>query len=93
MFNFKQIIEAWIIAGNPTPTQRELAEARGKICDECPSKKRMFKEKQWGEYCGECGCPIGKKIFTNDFNPCPLKKWEEVDDKYYPNTKKKKTLF
>ena len=65
MFNFKQIIEAWIIAGNPTPAQKELAEARGKICDECPSKKRMFKEKQWGEYCGECGCPIGKKILPS----------------------------
>ena len=41
MFNFKEIIEAWIIAGNPTDAQRELAEARGKICDECPSKKHL----------------------------------------------------
>ena len=32
--------------------------------------------------CGECGCPIAKKIFTNDYNPCPLKKWEEVDAEY-----------
>ena len=36
--NFKEIIEAWIIAGNPTYAQKELAEKRGTICDDCPSK-------------------------------------------------------
>jgi len=35
-----------------------------------------------GVVCGECGCPITKKIFSNDFNDCPLKKWEEVDTTY-----------
>ena len=49
MLNFKQIIEAWIIAGNPTDAQRQLAEARGAICDECPSKKSLF-ENKIGEY-------------------------------------------
>jgi len=93
MLNFKQIIEAWIIAGNPTEAQRQLAEVRGAICDECPSKKSLFENKKWSEVCSECGCPIAKKIFTNDYNPCPLKKWEEVDTPFYPNTKKKKTLF
>lgn len=93
MFNFKQIIEAWIIAGNPTPAQKELAEERGKICDECPSKQHLFKEKEWGSYCGECGCPIAKKIFTNEYNPCPLQKWEKVDDGFFVQQKKKKTIF
>ena len=91
--NFKQIIEAWIIAGNPTDAQRVLAEERGKICDECPSKKVITEKLDIATVCGECGCPIAKKIFTNDYNPCPLKKWEQVDAEYYPNTKKKKTLF
>ena len=93
MFNFKQIIEAWIIAGNPTPAQQELAEERGKICDGCPSKQHLFKEKEWGSYCGECGCPIAKKIFTNEYNPCPLQKWEKVDEGFFVQQKKKKTIF
>lgn len=87
--NFKQIIEAWIIAGNPTDAQQELAEARGRICDECPSKVRSS---LWEYKCDECGCPIAKKIFTNDFNACPLRKWAQVDDTYFPNRKKTKTL-
>jgi hypothetical protein len=81
--NFKQIIEAWIIAGQPTEAQQELAEKRGKICDECPSKKILFEKLKSGAYCSECGCPIAKKIFTNDLNPCPLKKWEEVDAPFF----------
>lgn len=90
MLNFKQIIEAWIIAGEPTEAQRELAEGRGAICDECPSK---VKSTLWDYKCNECGCPIGKKIFTNEYNPCPLKKWKDIDESYFPNTKKNKTLF
>jgi len=91
--NFKQIIEAWIIAGHPTPGQKELAEKRGKICDECPSKQVLTEKIKIGTYCGECGCPIGKKIFTNEFNPCPLEKWKEVDRPYFPESKSTKTLF
>jgi hypothetical protein len=94
MPNFKQIIEAWIIAGNPTDAQRELAELRGKICDKCPSKKVVTKKLQLGTICNECGCPIAKKIFTNEYNPCPLFKWAEIDRLYFPEkTKKSKTLF
>ena len=93
MFNIKQIIEAWVISYNPTPQQQELANLRGQICDVCPSKKVVTEKLEIATICGECGCPIAKKIFTNDYNPCPLKKWGEIDDKYFPNTKKKKTLF
>ena len=83
--NFKQIIEAWIISFNPTSQEKELAEARGKICDECPSKAFILNVAG----CKECGCPIGKKIFTNDYNPCPLSKWEEIDKPFF---KRKTTL-
>ena len=91
--NFKQIIEAWIIAGRPTHAQRELAEARGKICDECPSKKILIEGIEIATICGECGCPIGKKVFTNDYNPCDLKKWAEVDDKFFTKRKDNKSLI
>jgi hypothetical protein len=87
--NFKQIIEAWSISNNPNERQLKLAELRGRICDDCDSKNSILKKIP---FCTECGCPLSKKIFTNDFNPCPLKKWKEVDDKYFNPTKQKKTL-
>jgi hypothetical protein len=80
--NFKKIYNAWIIAYKPTPEQKLLAEKRNEICDECPSKKVLTNKLKIGVVCGECGCPITKKIFSIDFNDCPLKKWEKVDTMY-----------
>ena len=88
--NFKEIIRAWIIASKPTKKQLQLALLRGKICDGCESKKTILGKVP---YCGECGCPIGKKIFTDSYNPCDLKKWSEVDEAFFPPQKKKKTFI
>jgi hypothetical protein len=82
-----EIINAWKIANNPTPKQEELAELRFKICDVCPSKKVITKKIGLATVCGECGCPISKKIFTPKFNSCPLKKWGEIDIQYIPEKK------
>jgi hypothetical protein len=30
--------------------------------------------------CGECGCPLGKKIFTPVMGSCDLKKWNKVEN-------------
>ena len=87
-----EIINAWKIANNPTPKQEELASLRGKICSGCPSKKVITKKLKLATICGECGCPISKKIFTPKFNACPLGKWEEVDIQYIPE-KKSSTLI
>lgn len=84
--NIKEIIEAWMIAHNPTDKQKELAEKRGEICATCPSKQTKLKV----TICKECGCPIGKKVFTNSYNPCPLEKWGDID---LPYMKSKKTLI
>jgi hypothetical protein len=92
MSNIKEIIDAWIISFNPTKNQLNKAIDRGKICDSCPSKKVIVKSIKLATICGECGCPIQKKIFSVDLNPCPLKKWEEVDKKYVVVPKKNKTL-
>ena len=62
-----------------TPQQEKLAHLRGKICDGCPSKQVITKKLKLATICGECGCPISKKIFSSKYNPCPLKKWEEID--------------
>jgi len=87
--NFKEIIEAWIISYRPTKEELELAEARGKVCDQCASKIKIVKM----PLCKECGCPIGKKIFTNNYDPCPLHKWHEIDKPYFPEIKQKKTII
>lgn len=80
--NFKKIFNAWIASYNPTPEQKLLAEKRNEVCETCPSRKVLTNKLKLGVICNECGCPITKKIFSNDFNDCPLKKWEEVDKKY-----------
>jgi hypothetical protein len=73
------IADAWITAANPTPKQKELAEARWNMCLQCDE----FREKRpvTGEpFCNDCGCPLKKKIFTRTYNECPLGKWKELDD-------------
>jgi hypothetical protein len=85
------IIDAWIIAANPNPEQKELAEARWNICVQCDE----FREKRdiTGEpFCNNCGCPLKKKIFTKEYNECPLGKWKQIDEElliiYKPKDKK-----
>lgn len=91
--DINEIIQAWIIAGNPTEVQKSLAEERGKICDGCEYKKTFIDKIKIATVCTACGCPITKKIFSNQFNACILKKWEDVDVNYFPNQKKSKTIF
>lgn len=87
------IADAWITAANPTPAQKELAEARWNICIQCP-EFRAEREVTGDPYCFECGCPLKKKVFSKKYNECPLQKWEEVDDLLYQNTmKKNKTIL
>lgn len=90
--DFVKIAKAWIAANNPSIEQSQLAENRFEICDICPSKKTITKKLKIGTVCGECGCPITKKIFSDTFNDCPLKKWESVDLKYFPKRKDSKTI-
>jgi len=93
--NPKQIIKAWATSFNPNTDEKELADLRKKICDSCPSKKEVLKNKKWSAVCSECGCPISKKVFTIEFNPCPLKKWEPVDEKFFlkQQNKENKTVI
>ena len=45
MLKIVEIAKAWIAAENPTPEQKEIAEHRVSICNECPHKihNDMFK--------------------------------------------------
>jgi hypothetical protein len=91
--DFLKIAKAWITANNPNTEQRMLAEKRFEICDVCPSKKTLTTKLKIGTVCGECGCPLSKKIFSDEFNDCPLKKWESVDSIYLPKRKNNKTVI
>lgn len=86
------ITDAWITAANPTTEQKTLAEARWNVCIQC-TEFREKREITGDPYCNNCGCPLKKKIFTKEFNECPLKKWKEVDDIFYPPTQKNKKTF
>ena len=82
------IADAWITARNPTAEQKDMAEARWNVCIQCPE----FRSKRdiTGEpYCNDCGCPLNKKIFTKNYNECPLEKWKSVDDVFWIATQKK----
>lgn len=79
--DFKKIYKSWIIAHNPSDKQLIIAESRNNICNNCPSRKTITDKLKIGVVCGECGCPISKKIFTPTFNDCPLGKWKDVDEK------------
>lgn len=69
--NFLEIAKAWVIAANPTPEQKELADKRIKICNECENLK--FEKFLNFHYCGKCSCVISKKNFAD--TKCPENKW------------------
>jgi ribosomal protein L37E len=69
------IAKAWIIAANPNPEQKLLAESRTSVCSACPHK--AYNETIDLYYCSLCGCPLSKKIFSpSGPNECPDKRWE-----------------
>lgn len=87
MNKIKEIVSAWATSFNPTQQQKLLAEDRYAICKSCPSLGKKLKI----EYCKECGCPIQKKIFTQQLNDtCPLNKWRSVEDTYRSKVRKSK---
>jgi hypothetical protein len=74
MNKVKEIVISWWRAENPTPEQSHIAEKRLSICMKCDSRKESV---VFQYVCGECGCALGKKIFTPVDNSCPLNKWDK----------------
>ena len=56
---------------------------------------KIFEKKEWSAICEGCGCPINKKIFSKEINPCPMGYWIESDKNNGGNTetKNKKSTF
>ena len=78
MLKLVEIAKAWIAASNPTDEQKELAEKRLAICSNCEFS-RHNKALDF-HYCGACGCPLSKKVFsphTNDV-ACEEGKWASI---------------
>jgi hypothetical protein len=93
--NYKEIFDAWVTSLNPNEEEKILANKRLDICKGCEFKKETIKGYRWSTVCSACGCPLSKKVFSSLFNPCPKKKWEDVDTEYlikYPK-KNKKTII
>jgi len=88
--NFKEIAGAWYNKFKHTDAQKELADARFDICLQCDSKKEIIKKAEWSLVCGECGCPLKAKIYTDQTyadvvngGSCPLNKWEEIEKAWH----------
>jgi len=69
----KDILKAYAIMLNPDEEQSLIAIQRLSVCDECDSKKT---NSVGLHYCGECGCFLKAKAFS-ETNTCPLNKWEK----------------
>lgn len=82
--NFKSIVNGYANYAFPTPTIKELADERSKICSECTHLEpnailkailpdNTEKEIQ-GCKCNLCGCPLSAKV-RSVFESCPDGKW------------------
>jgi len=81
MINFKEIFIAWKTSFNPSESESKIAKDRLEICISCEYKKEVFEKKEWSAICGKCGCPLMKKVFSKEMNPCPMGYWMESDNK------------
>ena len=90
MNKIEEIFKAWITAANPTKSEAELAAKRYSICLKCEwiRDSIIFDTK-----CGECGCPIDKKIFSPKKGACRVGKWDGVDNVDKSNKKENKTII
>jgi hypothetical protein len=82
--DIREITSAWWDSYFADDNQKKLAKERLSVCESCPSLQTKFKKirKLTISLCGECGCPISKKIFSNKFDACPLGKWKEIDESH-----------
>lgn len=90
--DFKEIINAWIAANNPNEDIKILAEKRLEICKLCEHRKEILKKVEWTHVCGKCGCPVNKKIFSENYGACPVGKWDDLDFRHMKFKKEKTTI-
>ena len=76
MNKLSEIFQSWVVAANPTPEKKLLAEQRIAVCSGC--EHISFNKTFNVDTCGLCGCPLAKKVFSPvGPNACPDKRWKE----------------
>ena len=77
MNKISEIFKSWITAANPSPEEQAIAQYRANVCDSCDKKTHAPILNTF--ICGECGCPLNKKVFSPKpgKEACPLAKWEK----------------
>lgn len=90
MNKITEIFKAWVSAANPTKAELELAAKRHSICLECKWIRDSF---IFDTKCGECGCPISKKIFSPSKGACRIGKWDDVDGVDKTTKKQNKSII
>ena len=76
MNKISEIFQAWAAAASPTPEQKEIAEYRASVCETCSNKKHNDILNIY--YCGLCGCPLSKLVFSpKGKEACHGNKWEK----------------
>jgi hypothetical protein len=72
---------------------KEIGLNRLLICNDCPKIINEVVDDKNTSTCSECGCSISKRIFSPQFNSCPLLKFKESDLIHYPTRQKVKTTL
>jgi hypothetical protein len=91
MDKISEIFKSWVIAAKPSKEQEDLAVKRHNICLGC---KFITNSVIFNTKCGQCGCPISKKIFSPQKGACPIGKWDIVDGvNEIKNIKKNKSII
>jgi len=78
MHKLVEIAKAWIAAANPTEEEKATAEKRIAVCDSCEFNR--YNQTLDFHYCGACGCPLSKKIFSplSNSEACEEGKWTNI---------------
>lgn len=79
--DIKEVVEAWVTKATATESEKQLAEARLSICNECDQRRHSDTFGFW--FCGKCGCPLKGKSFSKRENACPLEKWTPAEIELY----------
>jgi hypothetical protein len=73
MSDIKDIAKSWWVSFNPNEEQSKEGKRRLEICMKpCEYRQDSI---VFGYVCGKCGCPLGKKIFSEVEQPCPDNRW------------------
>ena len=85
-FDVREIVSAWASKIHPKESQKQLAEKRAGICNECDHVKEILDNVNGTRYCDRCGCLIEGKVYSYREGACPLGKWDRIDAEFRNTT-------